>query len=161
MAFTPIEDSDRDEVVEFVERHWLGPEIVSSGRKYHARDLDGLIERREGRIAGLVTFRCDEQGLEVLTLNATRSGAGVGTSLMLAAIDIARRRDIRRVWMTTTNDNMRAVGLFQRLGFRLTEVRVGAVDAARKLKPQIPKMGHSGIPIHDELVLELKLKPSL
>ena len=41
------------------------------------------------------------------------------------------------------------------------QVNVGAVDQARKIKPQIPEVGNDGIPIHDEIVLELKIKPSL
>ena len=63
--------------------------------------------------------------------------------------------------MTTTNDNLRAVQFYQRLGFRIVRVNVGAVDEARKIKPQIPEVGQTGIPIHDELVLELRIEPSL
>ena len=34
-----------------------------------------------------------------------------------------------------------------------------AVDEARLIKPEIPEIGQNGIPIHDEIVLELKLQP--
>lgn len=40
---------------------------------------------------------------------------------------------------------------------RLVAVHQGAVDAARRLKPAIPLIGKHGIPIHDELELELEL----
>jgi hypothetical protein len=36
-------------------------------------------------------------------------------------------------------------------------VHSGAVDQARQLKPSIPPIGDFGIPIHDELELELEL----
>ncbi|MCP4246180.1 MAG: GNAT family N-acetyltransferase, partial [bacterium] len=36
-----------------------------------------------------------------------------------------------------------------------------AVDEARRVKPQIPDVGHNGIPIHDEILLELKIQPAL
>jgi hypothetical protein len=53
----------------------------------------------------------------------------------------------------TTNDNLPALRLYQRTGFRLVELRPGAVDQARSRKPSIPKTGHEGIPIRDELDL--------
>jgi hypothetical protein len=52
---------------------------------------------------------------------------------------------------TTTS----ALRFYQRRGYRIRKVRVGAVDAARRqLKPSIPEIGQYGIAIHDEIVLE-------
>ena len=80
---------------------------------------------------------------------------------MLLAIEKARRLNLRRLWLTTTNDNLRAMGFYQRLGFRIVAVNCGAVDRARKLKPEIPEVGQNGISLHDEIVLELVIQPSL
>ena len=41
-------------------------------------------------------------------------------------------------------------------GFRLVAVAPGAVDVARARKPSIPLIGEYGIPLHDELTLELR-----
>ena len=42
-------------------------------------------------------------------------------------------------------------------GFRLSALRAGAVDEARRrLKPQISTVGDFGIPIRDEIELELR-----
>jgi hypothetical protein len=60
----------------------------------------------------------------------------------------------------TTNENLPALRLYQRTGFRLVELRPGAVDQARSRKPSIPKTGHEGIPIRDELDLVLDLGDS-
>jgi hypothetical protein len=54
----------------------------------------------------------------------------------------------------TTNDNLDAIGFYQRLGFRIADVRLGAVDRSRRVKPSIPEVGERGIPLHDELVLQ-------
>ncbi|MCH7807580.1 MAG: hypothetical protein IIB60_00005 [Planctomycetes bacterium] len=43
----------------------------------------------------------------------------------------------------------------------MVEINLGAVDEARKLKPEIPLTGERGVPIHDEIVLELTLEPYL
>jgi hypothetical protein len=48
-----------------------------------------------------------------------------------------------------------ALRFYQRRGFRLRELRPGAVDESRRrLKPEIPETGEYGIPIRDEIVLE-------
>jgi ribosomal protein S18 acetylase RimI-like enzyme len=159
MTRTLIQESDRPEVAEFIERHWGSTKIMSGGRAYYPHELEGLIERRDEQIVGLLTMHVVSDSLEVLTLNSTLEGQRIGSSLMLAAIDDARKRGLNRIWLTTTNDNLRAIGFYQRLGFRIVAVHVDAVDEARKVKPEIPEIGRQGIPIHDEIVLELTIQP--
>ena len=65
----------------------------------------------------------------------------------------ARHAGADELWLVTTNDNLDALRLYQRHGFRLAEVRPAAVDEARRQKPQIPLVGDYGIPLRDELVL--------
>jgi hypothetical protein len=65
---------------------------------------------------------------------------------------------VRRAWLVTTNDNLAALALYQKAGWRLSGLRAGAVDEARRmLKPSIPEVGEHGIPIRDELELEKHL----
>ena len=56
------------------------------------------------------------------------------------------------LWLVTTNDNLPALAVYQQCGFRLAELRQGAVDRARTVKPSIPLVGAHGIGLHDELV---------
>ena len=42
---------------------------------------------------------------------------------------------------------------------RGSETSPGAVDESRTIKPQIPLVGENGIPLHDEIRLELALDP--
>ncbi len=132
---------------------------MSCGKVYYPEDLEGIIERHDDEMVGLLTMRVYGKDMEILTVNSVVEGRRIGTSLILAAIEEARKRACRRVWLVTTNDNLRAVALYQRLGFRIIEVHVGAVDEAREIKPQIPKTGAQGIEVHDEIVLELRIKP--
>ncbi len=161
MARSEIQDAERQDVAEFIEKHWQSKLVMSRGRSFYPHKEAGFIERRDGRIVGLLTYRIDDEGMEILTLNSTLEGHGIGSSLMLDTIEKARTQKCHRIWLTTTNDNLRAVGFYQRLGFRLVAVNLGAVDEARKVKPQIPEIGERGIAIHDELVLELSVKPYL
>jgi len=42
---------------------------------------------------------------------------------------------------------------YQERGFVLSKIYSNAVEKARKLKPEIPLIGHDGIPIRDEIEL--------
>ncbi|MHC4695506.1 MAG: GNAT family N-acetyltransferase [Planctomycetota bacterium] len=161
MARFEIRDGDREEVAQFIEKHWHSRLVMSRGCQFYPHQERGFFERRGGHIVGLLTYHIDGKSMEILTLNSTLSGHGIGSSLMLSAIEIARTCNCNQVALTTTNDNLRAIGFYQRLGFRMVEVNAGVVDEARKTKPQIPKIGERGIPIHDEIVMELAIKPYL
>ena len=94
---------------------------------------------------------------EVVTLDSLRPGRGIGTALIEAVKSAASAAGCRRLWLITTNDNLHALGFYQKRGFRLVAVHPGAVDAARRLKPEIPLNGNDGIPIRDEIELEIVL----
>jgi ribosomal protein S18 acetylase RimI-like enzyme len=109
-------------------------------------------------IVGHVSFQIDDLRCEITSIDATPQRAGIGTSLLDAAIAAARREGCTAVWLTTTNDNIDALRFYQRRGFRLSALHPGAVDRARDtLKPELPAQGSYGIPMRDELDLELAL----
>lgn len=93
-----------------------------------------------------------EAEIAALVVAAGERHAGTGTALVEA---VAGDAGARRLRLVTTNDN--ALRFYQRRGFRLAELHVGAVDEARRLKPTIPTIGDHGIPLRDELVLERPL----
>jgi ribosomal protein S18 acetylase RimI-like enzyme len=95
--------------------------------------------------------------LEVVTLHAAISGRGIGSALLGAARQKATALGCSRLWLVTTNDNRLAIRFYERRGFTLARVHRGAVAEARRLKPEIPKLGYGGVPIEDELEFELQL----
>jgi ribosomal protein S18 acetylase RimI-like enzyme len=112
----------------------------------------GLVAERGSEVIGLATYDLGDE-CELAVLVAVRRSHGVGTALLEALREMARPRPI---WVVTTNDNLTALRFYQRRGFRLRELRPGAVDDARRaLKPAIGRTGESGIPIRDELELVL------
>jgi GNAT superfamily N-acetyltransferase len=117
-----------------------------------------LIALAGGRVAGVLTYVLDGASCEVLTLHAEPRLAGAGTALIAAVRELAARAGCRRLWLITTNDNVDALRFYQRRGFRLAALHAGAVDDSRaRLKPEIPEIGDHGIPLRDELELELDL----
>ncbi len=103
---------------------------------------------------GLLTYRMSGSSLDIVTINAYRSGAGIGTALIEKVASLAPALGAKRVRVATTNDNTDALRFYQRCGFRLTGVRPDSVTKARRRhKSQIPEIGHHGIPIRDEIEL--------
>jgi len=157
----PMTDEDRPWALHLIETSWGGLQMVSRGVLYDMRLFPGLVAWIRGKRAGLLTYRLDEGECEVMSLNSVVEGAGVGTALLRAVEDLARAAGRRRVFLITTNDNLNALGFYQRRGYRLVALRPGAVDEARRrLKPSIPEEGFNGIPLHDELELEMPLRRS-
>lgn len=140
-----------------IAEHWGGIMMVSRGVLYDMRTFPGIIAWLDGAPAGLATYRIDEDGCEVMSLNSVISGAGVGSALLRAVEDTARVAGCGRVFLITTNDNTHALRFYQRHGYRLAALRPGAIDEARHLKPGIPEIGMDGIPLRDELELERTL----
>lgn len=95
---------------------------------------------------------------EIVTLDSLNPGIGIGTALLDAVEDRARQAHCTRLSITTTNDNLNALRFYQKRGFLLVAVYRNAVDVARKLKPQIPLIGRDGIPVHDEIELQMNLE---
>ncbi|QQC93336.1 GNAT family N-acetyltransferase [Streptomyces alfalfae] len=112
---------------------------------------------QDGRVVGLLTYTLSDAGLEIVSLDAVVRHSGVGSFLLAVAAETAQRAGARRFRLVTTNDNLDALCFYQRRGLRITDVTPGAVDAARVVKPSIPLSGEYGIPLHDELTLELPL----
>lgn len=69
---------------------------------------------------------------------------------------LAPAQGCKRLFLSTTNDNLEALAFYQKRGFRLIRVCPNAVDEARRLKPSIPLVAGNGIAIRDELELELR-----
>ncbi len=158
----PIQDSDRAEIRAFIEQQWYAPHVCIKGKLYYPHESEGFILRRGGKLVGLLTFQSQGDSMLVITQNSTEAGTGIGSSLLLRVIEEARKRRARRVWLTTTNDNLKSIGFYQRMGFRLVAIYRDAVAETRKdLKPEMPEFGMNGLPILDEIEMELILEPSL
>ena len=153
----PIDEGDRPMLAWLVAELW-GSEIVAGhGTSLRPAELGGFIAERSRQVVGLLTYQLAGNMLEIVTLNAIDRRAGIGTMLIEAVADKARRFGCREIRLTTTNDNVDALRFYQRRGFRLAELRPGAVDRSRQEKPQIPRTGDYGIPLHDEIDLTLQL----
>lgn len=132
--------------------------VASCGVLYDPLELPGFVAWAKGARIGLATYRYDGEECELLTLDSATENVGAGTALIEAVLQAAAVAGCREVWLITTNDNTHALRFYQKRGFRIREVRTGAVDKEREsIKPEIPLLGNDGIPISDEIELVIEL----
>jgi ribosomal protein S18 acetylase RimI-like enzyme len=153
IAVRPLGADDRARVIE----RW-GPVVARRGELVAIDGLPGFVAWIGGERASLLTYAVRGDECEVVTLESPIEGRGAGRAVMDAAREAAVAAGCRRLWLVTTNDNVRALGFYQRWGLDLCALRRGAVDESRRtLKPDIALRAESGIPISHELELELLL----
>lgn len=153
LELIPLDKNDQEWVGAFITDRWCSNEIVVHGRVYLSENLPGIKALINKTAVGLITWNISGKACEIVTLDSTTPGKGIGAALLEKAEETAWKSGCKKCWLVTTNDNLNAIRFYQRRGYRITGVRISAVDEARNLKPSIPKIGTDGIPIHDEIVL--------
>jgi GNAT superfamily N-acetyltransferase len=153
----PLTEAGAGWLASFWESHWGSTIIVIHGRVYHPQDVAGFYIRQGEQLLGLVTYILEAGECEIVSLDSLREGQGVGSALIAKVIETAMNAHSRRVWLVTTNDNVNALRFYQKRGFSLVRINRNAVDESRKIKPQISEIGMHGIPIRDEIELEIDL----
>ena len=157
MIIQPLNIVDREWVSQFMLEHWGSNKVVSRGVVYYPQELPGFVALYESEKVGLVTYNITGVSCEIVIINSIRPFSGVGKALIEAVKNIALQSGCKRIWLITTNDNMNALRFYQKRGFALVTIHRNALDLSRKLKPEIPLTGNEGIPLRDEIELEMKL----
>jgi len=139
------------------DRLFGGDTVVSRGRVHRPRELAGFVAVVGDEIVGLATLDIRGAQCELVTLDALLQWRGIGTALLVAVEESARRAGCTRLWLITTNDNVAAMRFYQRRGFVFAALHRNAVEESRRLKPAIPAVGHHSIPITDEIEMERAL----
>jgi ribosomal protein S18 acetylase RimI-like enzyme len=156
----PLTESDRAWAVQVETESWSTAVVARRGELVDPTELPGFVAILDGLRAGLASYAVRGDECELVTIRSLREGRGVGRALLHAVRDFAVEAGCTRLWLITTNDNLRALELYQRWGMEIVAFHRHAVTEARRhLKPSIPERGAHGIPIAHELELELRLQP--
>ena len=137
--------------------NWGGEFVVAHGVIYRPDTLDGFIAFDGDEWVGEITYTFSGNDCEIVSLDSLRQGQGIGTELISAVVKEARERNCKRVFLVTTNDNLNALGFYQKRGFELSKLYRGAINESRKIKPGISLIGENNIPLRDEIELEMIL----
>jgi ribosomal protein S18 acetylase RimI-like enzyme len=157
MLVRAVRDDDRSWAREELIRVWGARAVARLGELVDASGCPGLMAVVDDERAGLLTYRPSGVEIEVLTLHVANPGIGIGRSLMDALWAEAEESGVGRIWLVTTNDNVRAIDFYQRWGMDLAELIRDGVAASRRVKPGIPEVGDNGIPVRHELVFERRI----
>ena len=120
----------------------------------------GAFDSESDALVGVATYDIGGERAELAALGVSSAHRRqrIGTSLIEAVVAEVAAHGVGDLWLVTTNDNVDALRLYQRLGFHLVELRRDAVTRSRRLKPTIPEIGDHGIPMRDELVLSMPIE---
>jgi len=140
-----------------LKENWGDGFVVAHGVIYYPDSLDGFIALDGEEWIGEITYTFSGNDCEIVSLDSARERQGVGTMLIHKVVEEARAKDCRRIFLVATNDNLNALGFYQKRGFELAAVHRGAVNESRKIKPGIPLIGANNIPLRDEIELEMML----
>lgn len=155
-----LADEDRSWARDFLRERWGDEIVVAHGVVFRPATLPGLVLTDGSDAAvGLLTYSIEGDACEVVTIDAIVEGRGHGSRLIEAVVDVARGAGCSRLWLITTNDNVRALGFYGSHGFDVVAVREGAIEESRKLKASIPLVNEHGVPIRDEIEMERRLSP--
>ena len=157
-ALRRLTQGDLPRLRQFWIEHWGGEEMITRGNVYRPEQLEGFVVEDGEEWIGLLTFVVKDDECEVTSLDSLRDGQGIGSKLIEQAVEEALRQGCKRLFLITTNDNLNALGFYQKRGFVLSALYRGAVNESRKRKPGIPLVGHNNIPLRDEIELEMSLR---
>jgi len=158
MDIRSLTKEDLPQLRQFWIEHWGGEEMIARGKVYRPEQLEGFVIKDREEWIGLLTFVIEDGECEVTSLDSLREKQGIGSKLIDQVMKEARGRGCQRLFLITTNDNLNALGFYQKRGFEIAAIYRGAVNASRKIKPGIPLVGYNSIPLRDEIELEMSLR---
>lgn len=154
MKLIHTNDINKQALIDLFIDNWGDDEMVVSSGTYQLSDLPGFVEYDEAEIIGVITYIIKNDQIEIISLDSFRENVGIGSQLLKKLEEISEEKDITKISVITTNDNLNALKFYQKRGYSIIKVIPNAVEKARKQKPSIPLFAENGIPIRDEIVLE-------
>jgi GNAT superfamily N-acetyltransferase len=155
LTIRPATPADQPCIAELADYFWGELEVECFDRSYQVDALPAYLACDEDEIVGVASYAREEEATNLVMLNVLPrwQGRGAASDLIAAVIDMARAEGVNRLVVATTNDDLPALGLYQRLGFTITEVVVGKlVEHHGEIE-----LGFAGIPVRDEIRMELRL----
>lgn len=142
---------DEKTIRSLVKRYWGEEEQLTFGRTFSVAGLPTYLAKRGNRNAGFLSYSDHDDSVLIVALGVLpqHQGSGVGSELVGKVEAEARRRKKSKLLVSTSNDDLPALGFYQHLGFQLYEVKPDVI--ANKHGAVLEGIG--GLPIRDELRL--------
>ena len=148
-------DTDRAAVRELFARDFGRTQIVAFGEVMDIDAMPALVAIQFAGISGALAYRLLGGALHIVALatDPMSQRSGVGGHLLAETELLARRLGLKRLIVSTSNDNLPALYFYQRRGYRLTDLVPDSIIALTKHEVA----GFAGIPVRDEVRLEKRI----
>ena len=142
---------DTRDIEEICDRAWGETDVDIFGKTYDVLSSVNYVAEADGKFAGVLSLAVDrgEAVIVLLSVYPEHQGGGMGSALVQAAADFAKKRNLPFVRAALSNDDIPSLYFYQRHGFTIYEVAIGLV--ADSLGQAVP--GFSSIPVRDEIRL--------
>lgn len=149
-------DADRRAVLDLFHSDFGRTQIMAFGDLMRLDDAPALVAEMQGELAGALAYRLRGDALQIVALatDPAWQRSGVGGYLVAEAELMARRLSLRTMVFSTTNDNLPSLYFYQRRGYVISEVVVGAMTG---LNAPPHDRGFGGVPVRDEIRLSKTL----
>jgi len=155
LTIRPATPADHQHIAELAHYFWGKTGIECFDRSYQVDALPACVACDGDAIVGAASYTRKREANTLVALNVLPQwqGRGVASKLIAAVAEIAQAEGAVRLIVATSNDDLPALALYQRLGFTITGVLAGRlVEHHEGVEP-----GFAGIPVRDEIQLELRL----
>ncbi len=155
LTIRPATIADQTQIAKLADHFWGEVQVESFGRSYQVDLLPAYVACDGDEIVGVASYAREggATNLVMLLVLPQWQGRGAARDLITAVIKMTRTEGATRVILSTSNDDLPALGLYQRLGFAITNVLVGKILEHHGGV----ELGFAGIPVRDEIQMELLL----
>jgi ribosomal protein S18 acetylase RimI-like enzyme len=162
LTIRPASPADYPRIEELAHYFWDETVVDCFDRQYDVMACPAFLACDGGEVVGAAPFAVEEAWnaivLVMLNVLPTYQGRGGGRSLLDAICEEAKVRGLAWVLVATTNDDLPALALYQRYGFRITEIVTGRVAEHHGSDLSGSELsGFAGIPVRDEVRLKVRL----
>jgi ribosomal protein S18 acetylase RimI-like enzyme len=155
LVVRPIDDPEA--VAKLIDRAGNGAFLVIRGIVYEAHALRAVVAERDGEVVGYAPYSLAGHIAFVCVMSNFFEDEEVTRALIGAVEALCRRAGRGFLRAVTSNDAIELLGLLQQLGYRIVAIWPNAMDLVRELKPRLPAIAANGVPIRDEIELEIAL----
>jgi len=148
-------EEERSIIREFVRRFWGEEEQLTFDRRFAVAELPAYVAKVQTGTVGFISFSPASDALIIVALGVLPryQCCGIGSRLIEKVEGEARRLEKGKVLVSTSNDDLPALGFYQSRGFQIYEVKPNVI--AEKHGTVLPGIGR--LPVRDELRLRKAL----
>jgi GNAT superfamily N-acetyltransferase len=158
LAIWPATAADYARIEELALYFWDETVVDCFDRQYDVLACPAFLACEGDEGVGVASYAVegawDAIVLVMLNLLPDYQGRGGGSALLDAVRNEAAQRGLGRILVVTSNDDLPALALYQRYGFRIVELIPGRIVHHHGGEV----LGFAGIPVRDEIRLQYKVR---